>query len=80
MLLPVSEKTRPPMSDKTTNRIEDALEHAPVEDYGGDDQQSAHGTVMQPSDAEYTAVHKQATDADNTATATDPPADSSRDG
>lgn len=66
------------MSDETTNRIEDALEHAPVEDYSGDDQQSAHVTVMQPSDAEYTAAHNQATAAADPITdATDLPADPS---
>jgi hypothetical protein len=36
------------MSDETTTPTDDALEHAPVEDYGGDD--TARGTVYQPGD------------------------------
>jgi hypothetical protein len=67
------------MSDKTTQPTDDdVLEHAPVEDYSGDDTADAHGRIQQPSDAEYAAADWQAT-ADDTAD-TAPAPDSSRDG
>ena len=40
------------MSDERTDALDDMLEHAPVEDYSGDDTADAAGTVMQPSDDE----------------------------
>jgi hypothetical protein len=66
------------MSDETTQPTDDVLEHAPVEDYSGDDTTDAHGRIQQPSDAEYAAADWQATAADTAAT--DPAPDASRDG
>jgi hypothetical protein len=62
------------MSDDRTDAIDDVLEHAPVEDYSGDDTTDAHGRIQQPSDAEYAAATDQTTDT------AEPPAPASRDG
>jgi hypothetical protein len=62
------------MSDDRTDAIDDVLEHAPVEDYSGDDTTDAHGRIQQPSDDESVAADDPATDT------TEPPATPSRDG
>lgn len=67
------------MNDETTHRIDDVLEHAPVEDYSGDDTQAASDPVRQPSDDDTPATDSTAT-TDQAADATEPPAPPSRDG
>ncbi len=47
------------MSNETTTNpmaTDKMLQHPPVEDYSGDDQQSAHGTGVQPSDEQDTGA------------------------
>ncbi len=54
------------MSDETTTNpmaTDKMLQHPPVEDYSGDDQQSAHGTVVQPYDEQDAAADDPITDA-----------------
>jgi hypothetical protein len=47
------------MSDETNTSpagIDDVLQRPPMEDYSGDDTQSAHGTVVQPYDDQDTGA------------------------